>query len=749
MRPGVFLALLAILSIVAFGATGSAGAINGTTIWTLAGDGTAADTGDGGQAREASINQPRSVFPLPGGGYVWAEPWSNRARKVDANGIITTIAGTGAAGDSGDNGPATQAELNFVHSIAPTADGGFLVADTLNSRIRKIDASGIIRTVAGTGSAGYSGDGGQATNADINNPRGVVALPDGSFLFPDTNNQRVRRVSASGIITTVAGTGDQGFSGDGGNATSADLSIPFGVAPTSDGGFLIVDAGNQRVRKVSATGKITTVAGNGVRGFSGDGGPATSASLANPHNVVGLPDGGFAIADASNERVRLVSASGVISTLAGTGVRGYSGDGGQSTAAQVSVPKAVGVTPAGDILVAEEQNNRIRFIGTVIAPANTSLPTVSGTAVQGGSLTATAGGWSGTGPVISYAWERCSPGCAAIAGATGKTYVPTGADVGSKLRVSVMGSNSSGFASAGSAQTATIPAAVLPPTNIGVPTISGTAAQGNTLTVADGAWSGATPMSFAYQWSRCNASGSSCANIAGATAKTYTLGAADVGSTLRARVDASNAAGSSDYAARVAASGALSYWRLGDAGGTAVDERGFANGSYLGGSSQAASLLARDGNPAVSLDGTSQYADVPSNAAWTGSTFSIELLVKPSPGPINNKTIWSTMGPDFAGWWLNTSSTGVPRMFIGDGSAWRYDASAPPLVAGTAYHLVATYDGSRARLYVNGALVSTGPVVAMAPDVAGSVMRFGAYSTGPGQYWPGVLDDASFYPGVR
>ena len=438
----------------------------------------------------------------------------------------------------------------------------------------------------------------------------------------------------------------------------------------------------------------------------------------------------------------------MISTLAGTGVRGYSGDGGQSTAAQVSVPKAVGVTPAGDILVAEEQNNRIRFIGTVVAPANTSLPTVSGTAVQGGSLTATAGGWSGTGPVISYAWERCSPGCAAIAGATGKTYVPTGADVGSKLRVSVMGSNSSGFASASSAQTATIPAAVLPPTNIGAPTISGTAAQGNTLTVADGAWSGATPMSFAYQWSRCNASGSSCANIAGATAKTYTLGAADVGSTLRARVDASNAAGSSDYAARVAASGALSYWRLGDAGGTAVDERGFANGSYLGGSSQAASLLARDGNPAVSLDGTSQYADVPSNAAWTGSTFSIELLVKPSPGPINNKTIWSTMGPDFAGWWLNTSSTGVPRMFIGDGSAWRYDASAPPLVAGTAYHLVATYDGSRARLYVNGALVSTGPVVAMAPDVAGSVMRFGAYSTGPGQYWPGVLDDASFYPSV-
>jgi hypothetical protein len=745
VRPGVFLALLAILSIVAFGATGSAGAINGTTIWTLAGDGTAADTGDGGQAREASINQPRSIFALPGGGYVWAEPWSNRARKVDANGVITTIAGTGVAGDSGDDGPATQAELNFVHSIAPTADGGLLVADTLNSRIRKIDASGIIRTVAGTGSAGYSGDGGPATNAEINNPRGVVALPDGSFLFPDTNNQRVRKVSAGGVITTVAGTGTQGYAGDGGPATSARLSIPFGVAPTPDGGFLIDDVGNQRVRKVSASGTITTVAGTGVKGFSGDGGPATAAKLADPHNVVALPDGSFAIADASNERVRLVSASGVISTLAGTGVRGFSGDGGQSTSAQVAVPKAVAVTSSGDVLVAEDLNNRIRFIGTVVAPANTSLPTVSGSAVQGGSLTATAGGWSGTGPVISYAWERCSPGCATIPGATGNNYVATAADVGSKLRVTVTGSNSSGSASASSSQTATVTGAVLPPTNIAPPTISGSVAQGSTLTVNEGTWSGATPITFSYQWSRCNASGSSCSNIAGATAKTYTVGAADVGATLRARVDASNAGGSSDYAARVNASGPRSYWRLGDAGGTAVDERAVANGSYVGSPAQTSGLLVRDGNPAVSLNGSSQYVDVPANAAWTGSSFSIELLVKPSALPAN-KTIWATMGM-FTGWWLNTSSTGVPRLFIGDGSGWRYDASAPALAAGTTYHLVGTYDGSRARIYVNGVLASTGPVVSMAQDVGGTPMRLGSYAApGPGQYWPGALDDASFYP---
>jgi hypothetical protein len=237
---GAFLAVL-VLAIPSV-----SGAVTGSsTVWTLTGDGTSGNTGDGGSAREAEIDQPRSIFPLPGGGFVWAQPWSNRARFVDANGVIHTLAGTGAAGYSGDGGPATQAKLNFAHSVAPTPDGEFLVADTLNSRIRKIDASGIITTVAGTGVAGYSGDGGAATSARINNPRGVVALPDGGFLIPDSNNQRVRRVAPNGIITTVAGTGVQGFAGDGGPAVSARLSIPFGVAPTADGGFLVVDAGDR------------------------------------------------------------------------------------------------------------------------------------------------------------------------------------------------------------------------------------------------------------------------------------------------------------------------------------------------------------------------------------------------------------------------------------------------------------------------------------------------------------------------
>ena len=154
------------------------------TTWTLAGTGEAVDSGDGGQAREAAINQPRSVFPTANGGYVWAEPWSNKVRIVGPDGVIDTLAGTGAAGFDGDGGSAAAAKLNFVHAAAPTPDGGYLLADELNNRIRKVSAGGVITTVAGTGAQGYAGDGGPATAAAINNPRGVVSLPDGGFLIP-------------------------------------------------------------------------------------------------------------------------------------------------------------------------------------------------------------------------------------------------------------------------------------------------------------------------------------------------------------------------------------------------------------------------------------------------------------------------------------------------------------------------------------------------------------------------------------
>jgi hypothetical protein len=321
----------------------------------------------------------------------------------------------------------------------------------------------MITTVAGTGETGFGGDGGPATSARINHPRSVVALPDGGFLIPDSNNHRVRRVSSSGTITTVAGTGTQGFSGDGGQATLAQLSIPFAVSPTADGGFLIADIGNQRIRKVSAAGVIATVAGNGVAGFGGDGGPATGASLRDPHAVLALADGGFLIADTSNERVRRVTANGLITTLIGDGVRGASGDGGAAAAARLAAPKGLSVTAAGDLLIADEQNNRIRFVGTVAAPVNVVPPVIQGAAIQGQRLTVSAGGWRGTGPLVSYQWQHCRPACVSVAGADAEEYSPTAADAGATLRVAVTASNPAGATTALSAETAAVDGGVTPP----------------------------------------------------------------------------------------------------------------------------------------------------------------------------------------------------------------------------------------------------------------------------------------------
>jgi hypothetical protein len=438
----------------------------GDTTWTLVGTGAQADTGDGGPARAAAISRPRGVSALPDGGYVWAEPYSNRVRMVSPDGIVKTIAGTGMAGFAGDGGEATDARLDFPHTAVPTADGGFLIADTWNDRIRKVSPAGIITTVAGTGVRGFGGDGGPATRAQINNPRSVVALPDGGFLIPDSNNYRVRRVSATGTITTVAGTGTRGFSGDGGPATAARLSVPFAVAPTADGGFLIADIDNERIRKVSPGGTITTVAGNGLTGFGGDGGPATSATLNRPHAVSALPDGGFLIADTFNERVRRVSAGGLITTVIGDGVQGASGDGGPAASARVAGPKDVSLTQSGDLLIADEQNNRIRFVGTIVLPSSATPPAISGNVAIAQQLAASPGSWRGTGPLLSYQWQRCTTECTDVAGAVGATYTLAAADLGASLRVAVTASNPAGTATANSSPTPTVgssAAGVLPP----------------------------------------------------------------------------------------------------------------------------------------------------------------------------------------------------------------------------------------------------------------------------------------------
>jgi hypothetical protein len=324
------------------------------------------DIGDGGPATNALLVTPSGVATMPDGGYVVSSwNWSN-VRRVSPTGTITTLAGKiGPNGFSGDGGPATQAQLNLPLGVAVQSDGSVLIADSNNFRVRKVSPSGIITTVAGNGTEGFSGDGGAATAAKLDLPVAVAATRDGGFLIADAINNRIRKVSSSGIITTVAGNGTEGFAGDGGQATAARLWSPNGVSVTHDGGYLIADSNNQRVRRVSPTGIITTVAGTGMGGFSGDGGPAAGAQLQGVLGASEAPDGSVLIADSGNERIRRVSPTGTITTVAGTDGPfggGFSGDGGPATAALLNGPAAVAATASGGFLIADGANNRVRFV---------------------------------------------------------------------------------------------------------------------------------------------------------------------------------------------------------------------------------------------------------------------------------------------------------------------------------------------------------------------------------------------------
>jgi NHL repeat-containing protein len=362
MRAARFVVPALVLGALA-GTGGVLAATPVATIATVAGTGTAGYSGDGGPATAAELNHPRGLAIAPGGGFAIADAFGETVRRVLPDGTIETVAGTGTAGYSGDGGPGAAAELNLPHGVAFLPDGTLLIADTLNNRIRAVSPGGTITTVAGTGAYAYSGDGGPAAAAAIESPRGISAVPGGGYLIPDTDNQRIRRVTPDGTITTVAGNGARGFGGDGGPATSAPLDEPFGAVATADGGLLIADTGNNRIRRVAPDGTITTVAGNGVRGFSGDGGPATAAELNAPHAVAGLPDGGFLVADEANNRVRRVWPDGTITTIVGTGDAAFGGDGGAASAAAIDGPKAFAVLPNYlGFLLADAYNSRVRLV---------------------------------------------------------------------------------------------------------------------------------------------------------------------------------------------------------------------------------------------------------------------------------------------------------------------------------------------------------------------------------------------------
>ncbi len=345
------------------------------TIETVAGGGSA--LGDNVPAASAQLNNPHGVAVDGAGNLYIAETDNERVRKVDAAGMITTVAGTGVASYGGDGAAATSAQLNTPRGVALDGLGNLYIADSSNHRIRKVDAAGVITTVAGT-TQGYSGDGGSAASAQLNNPFRVAADGSGNIYIADTFNYRIRKVDAAGVITTVAGVGGgSGFTGDGGQATSAQMSLlRGGVALDGLGNFYIADSGNRRIRKVDAAGVITTVAGTVTRGFSGDGGPAVSAEMRAPRGVVLDGLGNLYIADTWNNRVRKVDAAGVITTVAGSGptqISGvspgeYGGDGGAATAARLYHPRGLAVDGLGNLYIADSSNHRIRKVTFFLPP---------------------------------------------------------------------------------------------------------------------------------------------------------------------------------------------------------------------------------------------------------------------------------------------------------------------------------------------------------------------------------------------
>lgn len=370
------------------------------TISTIAGNGSDGYGGDSGAASNAQLNEPMALAFDKGGLLYISDQLNHRIRKVGADGVITTVAGSGLQGYGGDGKAATDALLYNPAGIAFDASGNLYIADTYNHVVRKV-VSPNISTVAGDNIAGYY-DGGtdlKATNADLNTPIGVVVDSSGNFYIADTLNHIIRKVTSAGVISIFAGNQTAGFSGDGGPAASAELNYPQGLALDAAGNLYIADTYNHRIRMISPGGVITTVAG-GKFGFGGDGQAATAASLSYPKTIALDAAGNLYIADCINSRIRMVTASdGKIWTIAGNGTFGWTGDGGLATDAQLRFPNGVAVDKNGKVYVADSGNGAVRLLTPVAGTGNASTGPrinqngVTNSAAYGGEETVAPGGW--------------------------------------------------------------------------------------------------------------------------------------------------------------------------------------------------------------------------------------------------------------------------------------------------------------------------------------------------------------------
>jgi uncharacterized protein (TIGR03437 family) len=357
-------------------------------IVTVAGNGSKVISPNGVAATSAVLASPSKVAMDQNGNLLIADLNNHLVERVNmATGTLSAIAGIGRSAYNGDNVSAVNAALNFPQGLAVDGAGNIYISDAFNFRIRKVSTSGIITTIAGTGQSGYQGDNGPAAAAQINVPQGLRFDSAGDLVFADSNNNVVRMITPQGIIKTIAGTGAAGYNRDGVPATQAMLSDPTDVCFDSGGNLYIADSGNNRIRKVAANGTISTVAGTGVGGFSGDG-TATSVELLTPAGINFDGGGNLIIADQNNQRIRLLTPGGLLKTIAGDGVERLQGDGGLAAAASLAVPQGVVVDSAGDIFIADSRNDRIRVILGVPATFNAGGGPLSFTASSGGSVTA-------------------------------------------------------------------------------------------------------------------------------------------------------------------------------------------------------------------------------------------------------------------------------------------------------------------------------------------------------------------------